>query len=273
MYLETVDKFAEIAVKKRDFLRAAPLGFFISAMMAGVYVGIGIILIFTLGADVDPAYRKLVMGACFGIALTLVIFAGSDLFTGLTMIMPQGALRRLTGWGDLAKVWAMSWLGNLAGSVGLALIFMWAGGGALLYGKSTLLFDIAAVKMNATPVALVARGLLCNWLVCLAVWMSVRMTSDAAKCIGIWWCLFAFIACGFDHSVANMTLLTLALLGNHPDTVSLGGMAYNLFWVTLGNTISGAVFMGGAYWFVSRPGRAAAAIAPSASVIRIPAGE
>jgi nitrite transporter len=255
MYSDTIDRFSGIAEAKAKFLRQKPLGFFISAMMAGAYVGLGIILIFSLGNDIDPALRKLVMGTSFGIALILVVFAGSDLFTGLTMYMTQGSLSGRTGWRDLVSVWAMSWVGNLAGSVVLAMLFSMAGGGTLLFGKSTFLFDAAAAKMAAPAAALFARAVLCNWLVCLALWMAARMTSDAAKCIAIFWCLFAFIACGYEHSVANMTLFSLALLGNHPESVSLAGMAYNLFWVTLGNIVSGAVFMGAAYFYASSPAK------------------
>ena len=138
----------------------------------------------------------------------------------------------------------------------LALLFAQAGGGALLFGKSAFLFDTAAAKMAAPAAALFARAVLCNWLVCLALWMAARMTSDSAKCIAIFWCLFAFIACGYEHSVANMTLLALALIGNHPDTISIAGMVHNLVWVTLGNIVSGAGFMGAAYWYVSRPASA-----------------
>ena len=76
---------------------------------------------------------------------------------------------------------------------------------------------------------------------------SARTTSDAAKCILIFWCLYAFIASGFEHSVANMTVLTLSLLGNHPESVNLLGMAHNLLWVTVGNIIGGAIFVGLAY--------------------------
>jgi nitrite transporter len=252
MYNETIERFSTIAETKAELVRNRPLAFFVSAMMAGAYVGMGIVLIFTLGNDIDPAWRKLVMGASFGIALTLVVFAGSDLFTGLTMYMTQGVLTRSVRLRDLAATWAMSWVGNLVGAVLLASLFAAAGGGTLLFGKSTFLFDIATVKMTAPASALFVRAILCNWLVCLALWMSARMSSDTAKCLAIFWCLFAFIACGFEHSVANMTLLTLALLGNHPDTISVAGMAYNLLWVTLGNIVSGAAFMGGAYWFVSR---------------------
>lgn len=263
MYSETIDRFGGVAEAKAEQVRSRPLAFFISAMMAGAYVGMGILLIFTLGNDIDPAWRKLVMGTSFGIALTLVVFAGSDLFTGLTMYMTQGLLTRRVQLRDLLATWAMSWVGNLAGSVLLAILFAAAGGGALLFGKSTFLFDVANVKMNAPALELFVRAILCNWLVCLALWMSARMTSDAAKCVAIFWCLFAFIACGFEHSVANMTLLTLALLGNHPDSISLAGMVHNLVWVTLGNIVSGAAFMGCAYWFVSGGNKIAAEEAPA----------
>ena len=101
-----------------------------------------------------------------------------------------------------------------------------------------------------------------GWLVCLALWMSARVTSDSAKCIAIFWCLLAFIACGFEHSVANMTVLGLALAGQHPDTVSLAGAAHNLAWVTLGNAIGGGLFVAGAYWVASH-GFGAAAVMPA----------
>ncbi|MGE5270986.1 MAG: formate/nitrite transporter family protein, partial [Thiohalocapsa sp.] len=213
MYLETVDQMAATAATKAAFLKRAPLGFWLSSMMAGAYVGIGILLIFSVGSDVDPAYRALVMGCSFGIALTLVIFAGSDLFTGHTMFMTMGLLRQRIGWSDLAASWTLTWLGNLAGCAVLALIFYWGGGGAVLHSKSQWLMTVATAKMNAPALSLLARAILCNWLVCLAIWMSGRMTSDAAKCIAIFWCLFGFIGSGYEHSVANMTLLLVALLG------------------------------------------------------------
>jgi nitrite transporter len=253
MYLETVDNFAEVAAKKAAFLKRAPLSFWISSMMAGAYVGLGIILIFSVGSDVDPGYRPLVMGTAFGIALTLVIFAGSDLFTGHTMFMSLGLLRGRTSLADLTSSWTMTWFGNLAGCAVLAALFVAGGGGAALGSKSQFLFTAAAAKMNAPALSLFARAILCNWLVCLAIWMAARMTSDAAKCIAIFWCLFAFIGSGYEHSVANMTLLLIALLGNHPDTVTWGGLVYNLFWVTLGNIVSGAFIMGLGYTLASGP--------------------
>ncbi len=92
--------------------------------------------------------------------------------------------------------------------------------------------------------------MLCNWLVCLSIWMAARTKDDAAKCILIFWCLFAFIAAGFEHSVANMTIFSIALLSDHPDKVSLAGAMHNLLWVTIGNVLSGAGIMGVGYWIV-----------------------
>jgi nitrite transporter NirC len=258
MFAKTLDHFAGVAADKATFSRETPASFFISSMMAGAYVGIGIILIFTLGQQIEPALRSLVMGACFGIALTLVVFAGSDLFTGHTMFMTIGVARGSTGPSALARTWIMTWVGNLFGSALLAFIFWLGGGGQILKDGADLIFAASAAKMNAPALALVARGALCNWLVCLALWTSARATSDAAKCILIWWCLFAFIAVGFEHSIANMTIFSIAILGNHPPSVSLWGATYNLLWVTVGNIIGGGGFVAMGYLAASPKERAKA---------------
>ncbi len=251
MYTDTIDHFANIATNKVEALKQNPLGFFIGSMMAGAYVGFGIILIFVLGTAADPAYQKLVMGTTFGIALTLVVFAGSELFTGHTMYMPIGWLQRKTNGMNLAAVWLFVWIGNLVGSAGLAALFVLGGAAGMISDSSSFLNQVTSAKMNAPAIELVARAILCNWLVCLALWMSGRTQSDAAKAIVIFWALFAFIASGFEHSVANMTLFSISLLGEHPETVSLYGMTYNLFWVTLGNLLSGSLFMAFGYWLYS----------------------
>ncbi len=264
MFIETVDQFAKTAVAKSEYVRRSTLGFKISSMMAGAYVGLGIIRIFCVGNAVDPSIRPIVMGASFGIALTLVIFAGSDLFTGHTMFMTHGLLQGRIGLRELGASWGMSWAGNLLGCAILAMLFVAGGGGPALLGlagKSPLIVTVAAAKMNAPALELLARAILCNWLVCLAIWTSARMTNDTAKCIAIFWCLYAFIASGFEHSVANMTLLSIALMTEHPATVSLAGLGWNLLWVTIGNAIAGAGIMGLGYWAASRTPAAAPAAA------------
>lgn len=266
MYQDTLDDFAATAAAKVKAIGANPLGFFVACLMAGAYVGLGIIAIFSVGQVIDPSLRPLAMGLTFAIALTLVVFAGAELFTGHTMVMTIGVLRGKVSLGGLARSWGLTWLGNLIGAVGLAAIFYLGGGGQILKEGADLIFTTAAAKMSAAPLALVAKGILCNWLVCLAIWMSARTRSDAARCILIFWCLFAFIASGFEHSVANMTLFAIALFGQHPETVTLGGMFYNLLWVSIGNIIAGVVFMGFAYWQANGRNAAPAPVANPAAV-------
>lgn len=243
------------AQAKADALKATPLGYFILSALAGVYVGFGIVLIFAIGAPFSAASHpatKLVMGASFGVALALVIFAGSELFTGNTMVMTIGVLKGKVSPFSLGGVWIVSFAGNLAGSMALAWLVMKSGalGGAPQLG---FVQKTVETKMNMDAGDLFFRAILCNWLVCLAVWSAMRTQNDAAKLIMIFWCLFAFIGAGFEHSVANMTLLTVGVLQSHPDTISWGGMVHNLVPVTLGNIVGGALFVGGAYWLASTP--------------------
>ena len=250
MYTDTINHFAKVAEKKAELLKNNPLSFYIGALMAGAYLGMGIVLVFTLGGVLDPSVRPLVMGASFGIALTLVIFAGSELFTGHTMYMTIGWLKDTVTANELFKAWGASWLGNLIGAL-LFGIMVAIGHGALFNESADLLNAVASAKMNKGPMQLFFLAILCNWLVCLAIWTSARTENDAAKCILIFWCLFAFFASGFEHSVANMAVFSIALLGDHPESVSVMGMFYNLFFVTLGNLVSGSLFMGIGYWAAS----------------------
>ena len=254
------------AEEKGRYLRAHSLGYLVLAMLAGVYVGFGIVLIFAIGAPLlaanSPA-AKLAMGASFGIALSLVIFAGSELFTGNTLVMTLGLLRGRSSPPDLGAVWLLSFAGNLLG--GLLLAWLVARSGVFAGAPQlTVIQSTVAAKMHLSFGTAFWRGVLCNWLVCLAVWTAMRASSDAGKLILIFWCLFAFIAAGFEHSVANMTLLAIGLLQPHPATISVGGMVHNLLPVTLGNIVGGALFVGGAYWFANvRLGALVAARVPA----------
>jgi nitrite transporter NirC len=247
----TVASFANTAQAKRTHLARDPLGFSVLTMMAGAYVGFGILLIFSVGQGVNPGIRPVVMGASFGIALLLVIFAGSELFTGHTMYMTHGVLTGRSSMGDLLACWMVSWGGNLIGAGALAALFVYGGGGLVIGADDSVLHKVAVKKMNAPGLSLFLNGILCNWLVCLALWMSARAKDDVAKVALVWFCLYAFIAAGFEHSVANMTVFSVALLSEHPDTISLGGAIRNLVFVTAGNAVAGAGIMGLGYWLAA----------------------
>ncbi|MFF2016535.1 formate/nitrite transporter family protein [Paenibacillus sp. NPDC058177] len=254
MFAQNVENIVEAAVYKRDKMNESLPKYFLAALLAGAYVGIGIILIFSLGAPLaalKSPFQSLIMGASFGIALSLVVFAGSELFTGNNMFFTASTLAGKTSIGDTLKNWVIVFFGNLAGAIVLALLIQGTG----LFKAAPaehLIFTAAAKKMSLPFSELFFRGILCNWLVCLALWMSSRAKSETAKLVLIWWCLFAFIASGYEHSVANMTLLSVALLlPGHPETISLAGWLHNMIPVTLGNIIGGGVFVGMAYWLIS----------------------
>jgi nitrite transporter NirC len=236
--------FAEFARAKAKMLKESPLSFFIGSMLAGAYVGIGIIFIFTVASPLPSEVQALVLGATFAIALTLVVIAGAELFTGYTMYMTLGIAKKTVNPQQLMSTWVVSWLGNLCGAIVLVAIYLLAKG--YLFSHAELISQVALKKISATPMQLIAKGALCNWLVCLAIWMSKKVDSDIARLVVIFWCLFVFIASGFEHSVANMTLLSIVycIPGS---VVGLSDIAYNLIFVTLGNIIGGAVFVALAY--------------------------
>ncbi|WP_225769888.1 formate/nitrite transporter family protein [Inquilinus sp. Marseille-Q2685] len=260
MYRDTIAKYAESGAHKAGMVRAHLLSFLIGSALAGAYIGFGDIFMFTVGAHADPSWSHLVMGAVFASALTIVVFAGSELFTGTAMYMPFAVLRGDSGLGDMVRVWTACWVGNLAGAVVLAALLHMAGGGVLLTDGSSEFFAVVAAKIAAPGYELFARGLLCNWLVCLAIWMCGRTENDAAKIALIFWPIAIFVACGFEHSVANMFVFALALLGEHPDTITFGGAVHNLAWVTLGNLAGGGLMVGLGYWLQERGAERKAAI-------------
>lgn len=247
MFGQEYEALSNAAVDKSKMLKSNPFGYLLLSALAGMYIGFGNLLINVEGGLLGGApYTKIVMGVSFGIALSLVVMAGAELFTGNNLVMTSGVLKKKITLGDAVSLWIVCWIGNLIGSVVLALLFHFSG--LVTPATATFLATASAGKMSAPFVPLMIRGILCNILVCLAIWCSTKLKSEAAKLIMVWWCLFAFVACGFEHSIANMTQLTAALLDPAGQAVSLGGYVYNLLTVTLGNMIGGILFVAVPYY-------------------------
>lgn len=251
MYQEIMDNVGNIAIGKAGLLKKNTMKYVLLSMMAGIFVGLGVILIATIGGTIgDTPFKKTLMGVSFGIALSLVVMVGSELFTGNNFIMTVGAMQKKVTWASTFKIWVASWTGNLLGSFFIGAIYVWSG---LASGSVGAFFiKLNAGKMGADAGALFFRGLLCNLLVCLAVFCFIKMKSESGKLIMIFWCLFAFITSGYEHSVANMTIFSIGLLIPHPEGVSFAGAAYNLLYVTLGNMVGGAVILGLPYWYIGK---------------------
>ena len=242
MYHDEYAATAAGAAAKVRLLKKNPLGYFLMSALAGAYIGFGILLSFTVGGTLGPIpMNKIAMGLSFGIALSLVIIAGAELFTGNAMVLYNGWRQKTVTLTDVIGLWVVCYLGNLVGAVILSFIFYGAAGTAGGVGQA--LAGAAATKMSLPPLALFLRGILCNVLVCLAVWCGFRCKSDSGKLIMTFWCLYAFFTCGFEHSVANMTVLTLGILNPAGMAVSLAGYGHNLLWVTLGNLVGAIIFL------------------------------
>jgi nitrite transporter NirC len=267
MYSEAIQALSDQAATKLAGQRRSLVGHFVRSMLAGMYVGAAIVLIFTIGGTLSkdsPGAVRLAMGVCFGGALTIVIFAGSELFTGSNLVLTLGVFTRRAKATDLASNWIWTWLGNLAGSVLLAFIVIRTG----LFDADPIrgfVLNLVDRKMNIPPEQLFWRAVLANWLVCLGVWMAARIKSETARILMIWWCMFTFITSGFEHSIANMCGLMLGLLlPDHGTGITLGGYWYNLGLATLGNIVGGAVFVALLYWIGSPKAREQATAEPVA---------
>jgi nitrite transporter len=258
MYEDTIETLGRQAVAKLEAQKRSLLGHVVRSMLAGMYVGAAIVLIFIIGGTLSassPWLVKMAMGICFGGALTIVVFAGSELFTGSNLVLTLGVLRKKATVGDLASNWAWTWLGNLLGSVLLAVLAVRSGVLDVEPIKGFVL-KLVQTKMNLPAEQLLLRAVLANWMVCLGVWMAARIQSEPGKILMIWWCMFTFITSGYEHSIANMCGLMLGLLLPHPGmSIDLAGYGYNVALATVGNVIGGAVFVGMAYWLGSPKAR------------------
>jgi nitrite transporter NirC len=256
---EAVDETAGQAVAKAD-ASSSMARYFASSAMAGAFVGVAVVLLASVSGPLLAAaspWTKLVQGAVFGIALTLVVFAGAELFTGNAMVMAHGLIARKVRWLQALTVLVASLVGNFVGSVLFALLVH--GGGSLTGPGADLIATAVQAKDALTGPQLLWRAILCNLLVCLALWMAARTRSDGAKLAVLWWALLAFIASGFEHSIANMTLFSLGVFQGSATWAELGR---NLAWTIPGNVIGGALLVGAAYAWVGGSTRTEAEVTP-----------
>jgi formate/nitrite transporter len=188
-------------------------------------------------------------GLAFSLGLVLVVVAGAELFTGNNLIVMAWASRQVTS-AELLRSWGVVYLGNFAGSVAAALMVWGAGTYGIGGGKvAQTAITIAQAKSTLPFLEALLRGVMCNVLVCLAVWLCYASHSVTDRVLAIVLPIAAFVALGFEHSVANMYFFPVAML-HGAEGVTLGAMAANLVPVTLGNMIGGGAFVAGVYWVV-----------------------
>jgi formate/nitrite transporter len=219
------------------------------ALLAGAFIAFGAAFYTLAMTGVDAGYgpSRLLGGAAFSLGLILVVVGGAELFTGNALMVMAWVDRRIATRAML-RAWGIVYLGNFAGALGMALLV--AGSGVLNGASGELAIRIAEAKMALPPLEALLRGVLCNALVCLAVWLTFAAHSVAGKILAILWPITAFVALGFEHSIANMYLIPVGLLLGAEG--GLAGLIANLVPVTLGNIAGGAGGVALAYWAAYR---------------------
>lgn len=269
---------------------------FLLGILAGVYIGFGANLATKIGS-MDVALPggtpsgQFLFGAVFSVGLMLVVIAGAELFTGNNMACFASALNGQAKWTGLLYNWVVVYIANFVGSVILVYIIFYGGYWAEVNATTKALglsamgvkaLGIAKAKMSLSWGAAFFRGILCNWLVCLAVWMAFAAKDVVGKIFAIFFPIMAFVSSGFEHCVANMFFIPMGITiaQSNPGLVAAaqkldaktGAMVStfglttpdqvtsvfnyanfinaNLVPVTLGNIVGGALFVGGIYWFI-----------------------
>jgi formate/nitrite transporter len=229
-------------------------------VLAGAFIGLGAMLFVLVKSDATLGFAASAVsgGLVFSLGLLLVVVAGAELFTGnnlLAMAWADGRIRSA----EVMRNWVLVCLANFVGAAGLALL-VYASGHTGLNGGAVgqTVVKIALAKQDLPPVQAFFRGVLCNVLVCMAVWMAMAGRSVMDKAVAVVPPIMAFVAAGFEHSIANMYLMPLAMLLQHFGTladttpVTWGGMLGNLLPVIAGNLVGGSVLVGLTYHVIYR---------------------
>lgn len=239
-------------------------------ILAGVYIGFGAELSTTVTHDLAKymgvGFSKFIAGSVFSVGLMLVVIGGAELFTG-NCLMLGCRMQRSMKTGELLRNWSIVYLSNFAGSLLLVVIMYYSGLWKLGHlGVGAEALKIASAKVNLSFVEAFCRGIGCNWLVCLAVWLAVAGQDVASKILGVYFPIMAFVASGFEHSIANMYFIPVGLVlkanqavagaaglsGNLAGLTWSSFLLHNLLPVTIGNIVGGGLFVAGAYCLAFR---------------------
>lgn len=263
---EILEKVSDSGIAKAE---GKTLRLLIWALLAGAYIAFGAqasqMVSFNLLADPDSlGVGRLVSAAVFPVGLMMVVLCGAELFTG-NCLMIIGVLDRKIRISGMLRNWVLVYLGNFLGALLVVALMkstgLWGTGSGLL-GASVI--KTAQAKVQLSFGQAFVRGILCNWLVCLAVWMSTGARETVSKIFAIWFCIGLFVISGFEHSIANMYFIPAGiaaaadsglaqLAGCDVSVLTVGNfLIKNLLPVTLGNILGGGLFVGMVYWFTGR---------------------
>ncbi|MBS4202079.1 formate/nitrite transporter family protein [Bacillus sp. FJAT-49732] len=230
-----------------------PYEYLIRAMLAGIYLGFA--TIFCL-KTVNGMYMNeeplagFVAAILFGVALVMIVYGGAELFTGNTMYFAISTLRGYTSVKMTICVWTICFIGNALGGLFFALL-MAPTGIIQELGMENWLFTLVEGKMNHTAIEIFFRAILCNWMVCMAIFLPKTLKNEFAQIFTLMLLVSVFFVSSFEHVIANLVSFSLVLVIPHPETITIGKAIHNLIPATIGNIIGGALFMGALYTWLN----------------------
>jgi formate transporter len=230
--------------------RMGALTVLVLAVLAGAFIALGALFFIVVVTDSGLGFglTRLLGGLAFCLGLVLVLVAGAELFTGNNLLAMAWA-SGLIGSRDVLRNWLLAYTGNVLGCLGTVVLVWWGGiagldGGAV--GETAI--RVAGAKAALSLGEAFARGVLCNALVCLAVWLAMGGRSVTDKILAVLFPITAFVAIGLEHSIANWFFLPFGLALDHQHAVPVAGVARNLAAVTAGNIAGGTLLVAGVYW-------------------------
>jgi len=241
------------SARKRQIMNNTPLRYLVSAMFAGALIAVVLWVSLMMGQILhlanQPMYYVATAGF-FGVALCTIIFCRCELFTSNVMYMSVGAMTGQLSVAEMLKSWFLVYVGNFLGAALFCAILSQTGALANL-PAGHILFDVIGHKIHPGFFAIFCKGILCNWIICLAVWVPMRLTNEMAKLAMIMLLVFVFFFSGYEHSIANMAFFNLswfsgAALPNLAETL------HNMIPATLGNIVGGAVCVGALNVYLER---------------------
>lgn len=249
---EVIDNVIALGQKKHKtpWIKIAILG-----CLAGIYISMGALLssLFAAGfggaALANPALPKLLAGAAFPVGLMLVVLVGAELFTGNTAYLMPATVRRAVPLSYFLKNWALVFLTNFIGAFLFDYFLVYRAGIMTAEPYVGYITKVAEYKTSLDWMQVMLRGIGANWMVCLAVWLGFSSRSMLGRLVGIWWPVMAFVAIGFEHSIANMFYIPTGIL--YGANVTWWSFVWdNLIPSTVGNIIGGALFVGCLYTYL-----------------------
>lgn len=243
----------EAGLKKIKSTKNEPFTYLLKAIMAGFYLGVASILSYSLGsifATIDPLLGKVAFAVLFGLAFILVVFLNAELFTGncLTTILP--VYTKKLKFIEILPNWIICYFGNFLGASFIGVLFVLSG--SLSHQLPDFLSSVLVYKLDFDITQLIIRSILCNFIVCIASFVSYKVKSESAKVIILFIVIIAFVLPGFDHSIANMVTFAMGVTA-FPTTINYLMILLNLLFSTFGNILGGSILLALPLYFIHKP--------------------